>query len=105
VAVIRWLRRRLAYLILAAGVVFALYLGDRDRGRVEALATATNGALCELRGDLERRHNDLATYLADVRAGKRRIIEGVTVGELERELAGRRDSLDSLAGLRCEGDG
>lgn len=58
-------------------------------------------ALCVFRADLERRANDTAEYLAELRSGKREPIPGLTNADFARSLAAQRSTLKALADLEC----
>jgi hypothetical protein len=58
-------------------------------------------SLCTLRVDLQRRADDSAKFLADIKAKRRPPIPGITVVDLQRLVNGQRATLDSLQGLKC----
>jgi hypothetical protein len=67
-------------------------------------AFQTHAALCAFRGDLNGRANELAIYIDHVKQGRREILQGFTVAELERTLTNQRATLASLGSLRCGAD-
>lgn len=64
-------------------------------------AIQTHDALCSFRSDIEGQYAAAAAYVEDVAAGRRRLIEGITLADLEIAQARRRATLDSLSDLDC----
>lgn len=69
--------------------------------RLERVASETHDALCSFKLDLKRRYSNGQGYVADVREGRRPIIQGITLADLERSLSNQRSTLDSLKPLDC----
>lgn len=86
--------------ITSVQVWLAFRVGAQARD-LRAVATETHDALCSFKLDLQTRQEDGRRYLRDVRAGRREIIEGITIQELEESLAARQATLDTLASLDC----
>lgn len=59
-------------------------------------------ALCALRADVEARVANAERYLADVKAGRREPIRGITVADIKRSLRDQRRTIDSLMILDCK---
>lgn len=101
-------------LVAVAAVVFAI-LGwnvwqnhkalDQSRANqreIRALAASTRDTLCIVRTNLAGRLARAEEYNADVRSGKRPLLPGYTLAELEKDVAEQQATLKGLGGLRCE---
>jgi hypothetical protein len=58
-------------------------------------------SLCVFRLELNERVTRTEDYIADVKAKRRKIIEGFTVAELERTLTSQKAAVNSLRTLDC----
>lgn len=58
-------------------------------------------ALCALRLNLEVRVADSEKYLADVRAGKREPVRGITEADIRTSIRNQRQTIDALSELDC----
>lgn len=69
--------------------------------RLMFIAGDTHDALCAFRGDLAARVASSSQYAEDVRDGKRELIPGVTLAEIDADIAARKRTLRSLETLDC----
>lgn len=58
-------------------------------------------ALCVFRDDLDNRADQGEQFIADIVAGKRDPIPGITIPDLQRSVAGQRSTLKALSVLDC----
>lgn len=75
---------------------------SHDQAQLEELAVETNAALCAFKSNLEQRALDAEQYIADVQDGKREVIPGITIADLQRSLFNQQQTLDALEELSCE---
>jgi hypothetical protein len=92
-------RRTLMWVVLLLAVIFALWF-NQDRG-LKAVAAETHAALCALKNDLAGRKARSEEFLADVHAGRRPRIEGISDNDLRRSIDNQQDTLDVLSELSC----
>lgn len=88
--------RTLGWIQIALLVVVALLVI-----RLMIVAGDTHDALCAFRGDLAARVASSSQYADDVRDGKRELILGVTLAEIDADIALRKRTLASLENLDC----
>lgn len=101
-------------LILAAAVAFAI-LGwnvwqnhkaldeaHSNRREVRALAVSTRDTLCIVRTNLAGRLARAEEYNADVKSGKRPLLPGFSLRELEKDVADQQATLKGLGTLVCK---
>ena len=62
-------------------------------------AFQTHHSLCTLRGELDDRVAASETYIDDVKEGRKPLLAGFTLAELERSVAATRQNADALSGL------
>lgn len=89
--------------VLAWMVVFTVAVGysvytNHELGQQGKEA---HDALCVFKGNLAARAKDGEDYIADVKAGRRPILTGFTIAELERSVASQRAAVNSLRTLDC----
>ncbi len=82
-------------------------LDDQQQGLADLVVAnrkiikTTNDALCNIRADLADRVQAAEDYLADVEAGRRQAIQGITEADINRTLAGQKTTLKGLRPLIC----
>lgn len=69
--------------------------------RLEEIAVETHDSLCAFKQDLTRRYESGVDYIEDVKAGRRQILEGFTIPELERSVQAQKSTLNALTPLTC----
>ncbi len=69
--------------------------------KYQSVASESHSALCAFKNDLTRRHDDGERYVEDVKSGKRELIPGITIADLERSLASQESTLEALVPLHC----
>lgn len=69
--------------------------------RVELLAQENRRYTCRFVNDLAARHESGEKYLADVLHGRRQIIPGLTIADLQRTLDAQHTTLQAFEGLDC----
>ena len=67
----------------------------------EAEALEAHAALCSFKADLARRVATSQKFIADLEAGRRPPIQGISVNDLRRSVDGQQATLDSLGPLEC----
>lgn len=77
------------------------YVTARVYSNLEKTTDRTNGSLCTLRGDLERRVVDGEQFLASHPAG----IPGISAATLRQSIDGQRRTVDALSPLDCPATG
>lgn len=68
----------------------------------EAEAIQAHDALCSFRKDLKGRTARTREFMADVEAGRRPPIAGISTNDLQRSLDGQEATLKSLDPLKCK---
>lgn len=86
----RWATHLLVLLVIIAVGLYA-----------HSEATKAEKALCALRGNFEERIAASEEYLADVEAGRREPIAGITTADIQRGLDNQLATVNALSGLRC----
>lgn len=86
----RWATNVLILVVIVAVAVYA-----------HAQATQAEDALCALRQNFEERIAASEEYLADVKAGRRKPIAGITNADIKRGIDNQRQTVVALSGLRC----
>lgn len=74
---------------------------ERQQAEIEALGKSTHDTLCIVRTNLAGRLARAEEYNADVRSGKRPLLPGFALAELEKDVADQQATLKGLGGLRC----
>jgi hypothetical protein len=96
------------WVFLAFGIVLAVVLVGmilviiNNRGLAKDGKEAHDG-LCVIRRNLEADVANGDRYIDDVKNGRRRLIEGFTLAEIEERVADDRNSVEALAHLDCSG--
>lgn len=85
-----------AYLFFIAVLVTGIY-------RVEKFAGQTRTYMCRFVGNLEQRRDASDAYLQDVLHGRRPIIPGLQIADLQQSLDAQNATLASFQGLDCDG--
>lgn len=80
----------------------ALDQAHANQREVRALAVSTRDTFCVVRTNLAGRLARAEEYNADVKSGKRPLLPGFSLRELEKDVAEQQATLTSLGGLRCE---
>jgi hypothetical protein len=88
--------RRSTTLQLYALVVLAISVG-----LLAFYAIENRDVLCAFKADLESRYEVTSLYIADVREGRKPLLDGITIADLEQDLRNRVATLEALSGLRC----
>lgn len=78
---------------------------DRQQKAIAALSVSTNRALCSFVSNLRQRVESSEAYLADVQAGRRQAIQGITEQDIKQSLNGQKATLASLEPLHCPNGG
>jgi hypothetical protein len=83
--------------LFTCATAYSVY-SNRQLGRQGEEA---HDALCVFKGNLDARAKIGEDYVADVKAGRRPVLTGFTVAELERSAASQRAAVNSLRTLDC----
>jgi hypothetical protein len=96
---LRWLTVAIIvmYVVLVAFVGGALTYAQHERGKIQAVVSDTNGALCTLRGDLEARVASSQKFLRDHPDG----IPGIEPATIRQSIANTQATVDALAAIPC----
>jgi hypothetical protein len=92
------------YLIMAGLGVFLYIDAQHERQNLANQIAAqenTRIALCAFKKDLARRARDTEQFIADVQAGRRKPIPGISLADFQRSLRGQRSTIKSLSDLPC----
>lgn len=73
-----------------------------NQREIRALAASTHTTICIVRTNLAGRLAHAEEYNADVRSGKRPLLPGYSLAELEKDVKEQQATLKALGGLRCE---
>lgn len=92
--------RLAAKTLIVLALLVALYW-NQERG-IKHLTDETHSTLCAFKTDLQTRYEAGVEYLAEVKSGKRIVLEGFTVADIQRSLSNQAASLRSLSDLSCE---
>ena len=84
----------IGFVILSVAMLVSTY-------RVETLADENRRYMCNFVNDLRERHQASLEYLSDVERGRRPIITGLTLVDLQRSIDTQKATLDSFRGLDC----
>ena len=82
--------------LLVVGIYFFVDSSNR-RTELEEVARSTNGALCSLRADMERRVAASEDFLKDNPNG----IPGISNEDIQTALANQKRTIDALGNLDC----
>lgn len=103
----------LLFTAVLAAFAYSLIQNHRQTAAVQRLAEQNriivlqgkqaHDALCVFRADLDRRAVDGENFIADLVAGRRDPIPGITIADLQRSVAGQRSTLEALSNLDCGG--
>lgn len=72
-----------------------------NQREIRALAASTHETLCIVRTNLAGRLARAEEYNADVKSGKRPLLPGFSLRELEKDVAEQQATLKGLGTLRC----
>lgn len=79
----------------------AIDQAQKNRRDIRALATSTHDTLCIVRTNLAGRLARAEEYNADVKSGKRPLLPGFSLRELEKDVAEQQATLKGLGTLQC----
>ena len=85
-----------AWVLLAAMLVLLVSVGALAYHAIQ-----THDALCNFKGDLERRAEQTEMFIGEIRNGVREPIPGISLADLERSYANQTATLASLSDLDC----